>query len=140
MAHDDVLLPIYETVGGNPLALRLVVGQLHVYSLPVIIQDLRGAWGAAIDNLYTFIYRQAWASLDESSRQALMAMSLLPVGGDTLDFLGDICMLSPDDLRMSVRTLTARNLVEVKGDLQRRVYSIHSLTRTFLLEQVAKWM
>ena len=139
-AQDDVLLPIYETVGGNPLALRLVVGQLHVYSLPVIIQDLREARGAAIDNLYTFVYRHAWASLDESSRQALMAMSLLPVGGDTLEFLGEICRLSPDALRMSVRTLTARNLVEVHGNLQRRVYSIHSLTRTFLLEQVAKWM
>ena len=51
-----------------------------------------------------------------------MAMSLLPVGGDTLEFLGEICRLSPDALRMSVRTLTARNLVEVHGNLQRRVY------------------
>jgi hypothetical protein len=30
--------------------------------------------------------------------------------------------------------------VELRGDLRQRRYAIHSLTRTFLLEQVAKWM
>jgi LuxR family glucitol operon transcriptional activator len=139
-AHDDVLRPIYETVGGNPLALRLVVGQLHVYSLEDIIQDLREARGSAIDNLYTYIYRHAWASLDELSQQALLAMSLLPLEGDTLAFLGQICQLDPTALRSSIQRLATLNLVEVHGDLRRRVYSIHSLTRTFLLEQVAKWM
>lgn len=138
-ADDHTLQPIYETVGGNPLALRLVVGQLHYYSLPIIIHDLREAQGLAIDNLYTFIYGHAWASLDELSRHALLAMIMLPVEGDTWEFLEGICQLTPNDLRASLQRLTTLNLVDVRGDLHQRIYSIHSLTRTFLLEQVAKW-
>ena len=39
-ADDDELAPIFASVGGNPLALRLVVGQLHVHTLSAILQDL----------------------------------------------------------------------------------------------------
>jgi hypothetical protein len=35
--------------------------------------------------------------------------------------------------------LVRLNLVDVRGDLQQRRYSIHNLTRTFLHEQVLRW-
>ena len=43
------------------------------------------------------------------------------------------------ELRAGLAGLVRLNLVNVGGDLQRRRYSIHSLTRTFLHEQVARW-
>jgi hypothetical protein len=35
--------------------------------------------------------------------------------------------------------LVLLNLVDARGGLHERRYTIHSLTRTFLQEQVAKW-
>lgn len=139
-ASDALLCPIVETVGGNPLALRLVVGLLHVHGLAALVDDLREARGMAVDNLYTFIYRRAWDSLDETSRHALLNMALVRPSGDTMAYLEEISELSPHELRSALQKLVKLNLVEVRGDIQHRLYGIHSLTRTFLLRQVAKWM
>ncbi len=110
---DDALHPLYAAVGGNPLALLLLVGQLHMHDLESILHDLTAARGAPIENLYTFIYRRAWDNLDPLARRVLLTMSLVKVGGDYL--------------------------VNPAGDVQRRRYTIHSLTRSFLHEQVARW-
>ena len=40
-AADADLRPIFATVGGNPLALLLVVGLTHVHSLTVVLRNLR---------------------------------------------------------------------------------------------------
>ena len=55
-SSDEQLLPIVETVGGNPLALKLVVGQLHVCSLHVLVEALQQAQGDSIENsLYLYL-------------------------------------------------------------------------------------
>ena len=40
-ASDADLRPLYAAVGGNPLALLLVVGQLHLSDLPTVLADLQ---------------------------------------------------------------------------------------------------
>ena len=75
-ASDAELHLIVATVGGNPLALRLVVGQTHVHPLRVVLEDLTAARGPTVENLYAYLYRRAWDSLDELSRRALLAMPL----------------------------------------------------------------
>ncbi|MFZ2359375.1 MAG: ATP-binding protein [Anaerolineae bacterium] len=138
-APDAHLQPIYETVGGNPLALRLVVGQVHVHPLPVILADLAAARGESVEALYTYIYRRAWDHLDELCRRALLAMPLVSEHGGNLDFLAQISQLPSDDLRHGLSLLVTLNLVDSRGDLQQRRYTIHNLTRSFLLEQVVRW-
>lgn len=138
-AADAALQPIYTTVGGNPLALRLVVGQVHVHPLSVILADLAAARGGSVEALYTYIYRRAWECLDELSRRALLAMPLVSEHGGDLAYLGQISQLEAGVLRQSLANLVNLNLVDSRGDLQRRRYSIHNLTRSFLLEQVARW-
>lgn len=138
-ARDGELTPIYDCVGGNPLALRLVVGQLHVHPLPTVLGDLRAAQGAPAGGLYTHIYAQAWQALNEKARRVLLAMPLVPPDGGELDTLAAISQLPPDDLRDGLAQLVRRNLVDARGDLHRRRYSIHSLTRSFLHEQVLHW-
>lgn len=138
-ADDATLHPIYQTVGGNPLALRLVVGQSHVYGLEALLDDLVKARGTPISNLYTYIYRRAWDALDESARRALLAMPLTPVAGGTFDFLVSASGLSPAQLRDALERLVTRNLVDQSRGLLAKSYSIHGLTRTFLHEQVARW-
>lgn len=140
MSSDAELQPIYETVGGNPLALRLVVGQTHVYPLRSILYDLQQARSKTADNLYTFIYRKAWEKLDALSRRALLTMPLASPRGDDLDYLAEVGDLDVDELRMALNQLVTLNLVDAQGGLNDRRYGIHSLTRTFLLKQVVKWM
>ena len=45
-ASDADLRPLVDTVGGNPLALRLVTGQLYLFALPQVIENLREACAA----------------------------------------------------------------------------------------------
>ncbi len=138
-AQDDALLPIYDCAGGNPLALRLIVGQLHVYSLPAVLADLYGAQGSAATGLFTHIYWQAWQALNDEARFLLLAMPLVnPEGGD-LNLLTAITQLPSDVLCDALAQLVSRNLVDARGSLYERRYSIHSLTRTFLHEHVLRW-
>jgi hypothetical protein len=54
-ADDTQLQRIYEVVGGNPLALKLVIGQIAVLSLSQVLENLKQAQGKEIDALYTYI-------------------------------------------------------------------------------------
>lgn len=136
---DEELMPLIATVGGNPLALRLVAGQTHIYTLESILQDLQGARGATVENLYTFLYRRAWDKLDELIRRVFLVMPLAQPAGESLEFLADVCQLEVGQVRMALNQLVLLNLVDARGGLHDRRYTIHSLTRTFLQEQVAKW-
>ncbi len=138
-AADADLRQIYGAVGGNPLALRLIVGMSHVHPLPTILTDIAAARGESIEALYTHIYRRIWMSLDEPSRRALLAMPLVSEQGGELELVQQICQLSPEELRYALTTLVSLNLVDSRGDLYHRRFAIHNLTRSFLLEQVARW-
>ncbi|MCB0250885.1 MAG: hypothetical protein KDI07_20080 [Anaerolineae bacterium] len=138
-ASDEDLRSITATVGGNPLALRLVVGQTLIHDLPAILDSLRAARGQAIQQLYSYIYRQAWEGLNETAQRALLAMPLMPPPGRDAAFLSRVSGLALSDVQNALSMLVNLNLVDRGGDLQSSCYSIHPLTRTFLLEQVAKW-
>jgi len=138
-AADEELQPIYKTVGGNPLALHLVVGQLHIHDLREILEDLVEARTETAENLYTFIYRRAWDRLNEAARRALIAMLLTTPCGDSIDELLATCDLKRSDLRNALKQLVTLNLVNSLGGLNDRRYSIHNLTRTFLHKQVVMW-
>lgn len=140
-ADDAQLRPIFLTVGGNALALRLVIGQAHVRSLPGILEDLAAARGAPVEQLYSYVYQAAWQRLDEPCRRALLAMPLIPPQGGSLEQIALVSQLEPGALGDALGELVTLNLVDSRAPLlSRRRYSIHALTRTFLLEQVARWM
>lgn len=138
-ATNAALLPVYATIGGHPLALRLIVGMAHVHPLETILADLAAARGENIETLYTYVYWHAWNCLDEPCRQALLAMPLINEAGGDLDLIQQISQLPPIALRQALTTLVNLNLVDSRGDLLRRRYTIHNLTRSFLLEQVVRW-
>ncbi len=140
-ASDIDLHPIYQTVGGNPLALRLLVGQVHVRSLAGILEDLAAARGAPAESLYGYVYRAAWSRLDETCRRALLAMPLVRQQGGSLSQIAAISGMAAGELSDALAELVTLNLVDTRPSLlEERRYSIHALTRTFLLEQVARWM
>jgi len=140
-ASDAELHAVYQTVGGNPLAIRLLVGQNHVRSLAGILSDLAAARGAPVGNLYDYVYQAAWSRLDEPCRRALLAMPLTTPGGGDLPQIMAISGMAAGELSDALGELVTLNLVDARGlSLHQRRYAIHALTRTFLLEQVAQWM
>lgn len=128
---------IYTVVGGNPLALKLVAGQMHSLPLSRVLERLRQAEGKKVDELYTFIYWQAWQMLEPTSRQTLLVMPLVQNG--TFDQLATVSQLDPAILDQAIGQLTLLSLLEVSGDVEQRRYRIHALTETFLLHEVVKW-
>ena len=136
---DDELKPIYETAGGNPLALRLVAGQVHIHPLDVVLRNLTEARGETVENLYTFIYREAWDNLDELGQRVFLIMPLICEAGIDFDYIAGASGIAVDALRKSLHDLTKLSLVDVYGKPHERRYTIHNLTRTFLKDQVIKW-
>ena len=138
-ADDATLQPIFDTVGGNPLALRLVVGQLHFHELAQVLADLTLARGKKAETLYNYIYRSAWQNLDEAARQLWLLLPLLSEPEATLANLVAFSDLADTVVRAALEQLVLQNLVICQGTLQERRYRLHSLTRTFLHEQVVQW-
>ena len=91
-----------------------------------------------IDEAKTF-YRQAWDGLDPLARKVLLAMPLVQRDGEPLDYLAKIAKLEVGQVRMALNKLVLLNLVDARGGVNKRRYTIHSLTSTFLQEQIAKW-
>ncbi|MGB0387956.1 MAG: NB-ARC domain-containing protein [Ardenticatenaceae bacterium] len=138
-ASDEELIPIYETVGGNPLALRLVIGQTYVHNLDLILKDLVSAHGEKADSLYNYIYRRAWDNLNQLARHVFLLMPLVADQGGDFNQVKAVTALNSADLHPILERLITLNLIEIKGAMEQRRYTLHQLTRTFLLEQVLKW-
>ncbi|MBK8045915.1 MAG: ATP-binding protein [Anaerolineales bacterium] len=138
-ADDSTLDRIVDLVGGHPLALRLVVGQMHIASLEDVLRGLNDAVGAHAESLYTYIYWNAWHRLDETARNVLLAMPQLAPAGGALEFLVGVTGIPRPQLLRALADLIELSLVDKRGDLQTSRYSIHSLARTFLLNQVLHW-
>ncbi|RME59099.1 MAG: hypothetical protein D6790_11075, partial [Caldilineae bacterium] len=132
-ADETLLDAIYGTVGGNPLALRLLVGQCHRFSPDEVLVALAHARGQAEVQLYTYIYQHAWDALDEEERDLLLGLALLPPEGADLDFVAAVSGAERRRVHNTLGRLVDLNLVEHRLNAagQSR-YAIHSLTRTFL--------
>ncbi|MBE7467663.1 MAG: helix-turn-helix domain-containing protein [Anaerolineales bacterium] len=128
---------IYGVVGGNPLALKLVVGQLYVLPLSQVLESLKQARSKTVDDLYTYIYWQAWHTLDKTSQEVLLVMPLAQ--GGTFEQLITVSEIEISELNQALAHLVKLSLVEVSGDLEQRRYRIHRLTETFLMNEVVKW-
>jgi hypothetical protein len=136
-ATQTQLTHIYEVVGGNPLALKLVVGQIGLVPLTQVLESLQQAQGKTVDALYTYIYWQAWQQLDSISRQLFLLMPVNPNG--TFTQLAAVSGLDVDILQAALKQLIRLSLLEVQGDIESPRYRLHRLTETFLLTEVLKW-
>lgn len=139
-ASPETISQIHSIAGGNPLALKLIIGQVQVRSLPTVLEDLKEARGRRVEALYDYIYRRAWDLLDEVARRVLLTMPLVTTPGTTIDHLAGVTSLGHDALYDALDMLIRLSLVDVGGPLNERRYAIHRLTETFLHKQVTKWV
>lgn len=136
-ADPEQLSAIYRVVGGNPLALKMVVGQVGFLPLPQVLKNLEEARGKRVDELYTYIYWQAWQILNKNERQLFLSMPLIPDA--TFHHLCFASGLDEDGVQEALSRLVQQSLVQVAGDLTERRYRLHRLTETFLMNEVLKW-
>jgi DNA polymerase III delta prime subunit len=136
-ASEAELGQIYDVTGGNPLATKLIIGQIHTLSLPTALARLSTAKGKPVEELLTFIHANAWQTLDQDSRRVLQAMLLVAEEGGRLEQIAAAAELERDDTATCLHRLATLSLVNVGGDLKERRYSLHQLTQTFLARQVS---
>ncbi|MCP5097784.1 MAG: hypothetical protein GY943_19730 [Chloroflexi bacterium] len=138
-ASNQDLADVYEIVGGNPQALKLVVSLLDLLPLSQLMENLKESRPGKIEAMYKHIYWAAWNTLSEEARQLLKIMPLVSeTGGDT-SYLQMLSGLSAAAYWPALQQLRRRSLLEVRGGLQEKQYGIHRLTETFVRTEIANW-
>jgi len=138
-APDESLLQVHEVAGGNPLALKLLVGQMHTLSISQVVDDLYQAQGRRVEELYHHIYWRSWQLLSDETRRLLTIMPLVAESGGGLAQIAALSELAEEQMMAALKQLVALCLVNVMGTVEARRYGIHRLTETFLLNEVLKW-
>lgn len=133
-AGQEQLAQIYQAVGGNPLALKLLIGQLRFYSLPeVLARFSAGSQTAGDGSIFDYIYQEFWELLGDESRQTLLALTQTGESGFTLSHLAAVSDLEELVLVSCLQELILLSLVDIGGTLAERRYRLHRLTEAFLL-------
>lgn len=127
---------IYQTVGGVPLALKLVAAQLQKLGLPKILEGLRVARQKAPEAMYAFIYQRIWHLLTEPARLLLLALQPINPEGEDVAFLQEVSTLPEAEFTAALGELRDYALLEVTGSLATPLYHLHRLTITFLQTKV----
>lgn len=138
-APEELLQTAYHHVGGNPLALKLLVGLNHDLSLPQIMEELTHVRVQEVENLYRHIYWKVWQTLSAEAKKLLEVMPMSSDTGIVQAQMQAISRLEEKQLATSIQELSRRSLLEVRGTPTERRYTIHSLTRTFLRSEIIKW-
>ena len=134
-APEAELEQIYTVTGGNPLATKLIVGQIHTLSLPTALTRFSVARGKSVEELLAFIHASAWRALDQDGRRVLQAMLLVTEEGGRLEQIAAAAELDEDETIACLQRLATLSLVNVGGDLKDRRYSLHQLTQIFVVQQ-----
>jgi hypothetical protein len=123
---------IYSRVGGNPLALKLLVGLLEALPLGIILNEFKNTKLDDVISLYKHIYLLSWQSLNNKSKRLLLGMIQVSDNGITFDNMVKHSGLNEIETTKSLQSLFNRSLLEWRGGLEDRRYGIHQLTHTFL--------
>lgn len=127
---------VYALVGGNPLAIILVISQMQFLPTSHVLERVREG---ATENIYTYIYWQAWHLLDKTAQEVLFAIQR---AGDHADWswLVMATEVAPAVLDRALRQLHDLSLLHLQHDRNHQpIYGIHRLTSTFLRAEVLGW-
>lgn len=137
-ASQSDLARIVTVTGGNPLAIKLVVGQLLTLPLAQVLDDVLQTRAQA-QELYTFLFRYSWERLSEPAQYLLLHMPLLDSRGATWEDLAAVSGVTLNGhFRNALQELVNTSLLNagpVRGDL---VYSVHPLTEHFILSNLVR--
>lgn len=135
----DTITALYELTGGVPLALKLAAAQFGFVSAKEIIEQLR-AGEKKSENLYAYVYQQAWELLDDQGKKLLLAMLTVSADGEDREWICAINGIDDDEFEQGLQQLQRLSLLEFSGNVETPRYRIHRLTTTFLQSNIlGKW-
>jgi hypothetical protein len=123
---------VFSFVGGNPMALKLIIGQAASLPLHRVLENLvPAAKGTPAGNVLQQIYRHSWKLLLPAARQVLFAMERFSPNGTTYDDLQLATDLGSKELDAALQQLVTHSLA-VYDPAPVDKYRIHRLTYIFL--------
>lgn len=134
-ADDALLRELYQVTQGMPLAMKILVGQAATGELPAALARLRRGQG----ELYFFLFLETWNRLSDTAKQLLLYLgpTAAPVSREEL---GLALELTEDTLDAALQELLRFSLLDPLGDPRRRWYTLHQLTRYFVVNDLpAYW-
>jgi hypothetical protein len=108
-------------------------------SLLDILGGLEKSRPGPIEEMYRRIYWEAWRTLSTDAQALLQAMPLVAEPGALPEQMQAISGLEEARFWPAVHQLFARSLLEVRGTIYEKRYSIHRLTETFLHTEIVDW-
>jgi tetratricopeptide (TPR) repeat protein len=132
---DEKLLNLVRITGGNPLAIRLAIGQISGgnLSLDQVIDNLKeNNPTASIDMVFNKIHETSWISIGTKAQQLILVTPLF-IGSDSIEknALEATSGLSKDEYEVATQTLLTWKLLEPNFDDINRLV-IHPMTRRFV--------
>ncbi len=127
---------VYNLVGGNPLAIILVVSQMRRLPPALVLETIRS--GAA-EELYTYIYHQSWLLISQPAKALLFTIQR---AGDVAEWswLELVHDGNSAALQATIVELMDFSLLYCQaGNAGERRYAIHRLTSTFLRTEILGW-
>ena len=127
---------IFGVVGGNPLALELVLGLLRDLTLEDVLEDLKQVALSKTEEMYHRIYWRVWHTLSPGAKKVLLALPMATEAGGDSTHLKAITQLEQREFMAAILELSQRSLIMTKGSADQRLYQIHRLTETFLYTNI----
>jgi hypothetical protein len=128
---------IYETVGGLPLALKLIAALIFELSEKYALERLSQiSPNRSLRSLYTYIYNQTWKCLNDDSKRLLLSMLLVSPSGDSVAWIQKNSGLSPDNFDVSFSQLLEFSLIEINRTISAPGYYLHRITQTYLKSNI----
>ncbi len=132
----EILDELYRQVGGNPLALKLIVGHLAFLPLERVLQRLHALPAAPGEDLFSHIYEPLVSHLPPHARQVLEAMPYFAPQGATYEELQQFTGLPHSRLDEALYRLMHHALLDLDPRPPAR-YFLHRLTYVYLTQNRA---
>ena len=136
VAEANILQKIYRAVGGNPLVLKLVVGQLRFYSLHQVLDRFSDNLRGKENGIFDYIYRENWEAISDEEKETLLALTQAGESGFTFEQLESRVSLSQTKLIECLENLILISLVDRTGTIMERCYRLHRLTELSILKML----
>lgn len=146
-SSDEKLRALARKTGGSPLAIKLIVGQLHHLPLDTVLASLENVHFDQMepgDDEYVAFYKgifwRSWRVLSREARRLLVSMSIFSPGlGGTLEMVTEISGLHPHRIPKRLDELWRASLIEVdSASLDQTRYYLHPLTQYFVMSDIVK--
>ncbi|MFX0138823.1 MAG: NB-ARC domain-containing protein, partial [Candidatus Hodarchaeota archaeon] len=135
-ANKSMLYNIHKSTGGQPLAMRLIVGQAGKIPLDKILITLKKVKG---EDIYPFIYYESWQQLELTSKKLLLQFETTPdtLYYDELETVANSDCKNDESFTQSLTRLVELQLID-PVDERGEEYQIHELTRNFILSDLPR--